>query len=98
MSLTGAWKRAIRVANEQRSHMAVMRERSRLAGGRSQNHAGPSATRIDLDRMTGAAVTPGEPPPASATRVTAGCPVSMTVTIQPLSGVVWQESDQVIRK
>jgi hypothetical protein len=48
--------------------------------------------------MTGAAVTPGEPPRDGATRVTAGCPVSITVTIQPLSGVVWQESDQTIRR
>ena len=77
MSLTGAWKRPIRVPSEHRSHMPMIRERPPLAGGRSQNHAAPLATQIGPERMNGAAVTPGESPPSCATRVTAGCPVSM---------------------
>ncbi len=53
MRRTGAWKRLIRVAGEQRSHIAVIRERSELAGGRSQNPRTSAASR----ETSGAAVS-----------------------------------------
>src|SRR5580692_1977632 len=61
------------------------RRSARLA--RSRTAAGP-------ERMNGAAVTPSEPPPASATGTAAGFAVSMTATIRPPAADVWQESDR----
>ena len=79
-----------------RSHIAVMRGRSHLAGGTSQKRSGhPARSRTaGPGLISGKPMLPGAPLPAGSFAVAVRCALSTPQLSRESAGDVWRESDR----